>query len=261
MEEDIDTYLALTEPEGAANWQPALRENAKRLKMFRVRQLFPLLLATNRVFDKSEFEKIIRACVVITFRYNVIGNLPTNEQETVYYNVSKEVNEGNYKTSTDVLQGMKAVYPSDESFKQSFSEKVLKTTDTRNNKLVRYILCELEQQKSQQEYDLDGDTFSIEHVLPQKPEEGWSQFTDEQVENFVYRIGNMTLMEKGKNNEIANKPFSEKIKSYVTSVFGLTKKIAENHSEWTVDRIDSRQRELAKLALTVWRISQLDDKV
>ena len=260
MDEDVDTYLALTQPEGASNWSTKLKKYAKELKMFKVRQPFPLLLAAKRNFEENEFQNILRGCVVAAFRYNVIGNLPTNEQEPVYFSIAKDINEKKITNSTEVLQSLKSIYPSDESFKQSFSEKIIKTTDSRNNKLVRYILCELEYQDNQQDHDIDSDSFTIEHVLPQNPENGWNQFTDEQVDNFVYRIGNMALLEKGKNNEIANHEYIEKSNSYKNSTFGLTRKIAETWSEWTVGKIESRQKELAKLALTIWRISQLDDK-
>ena len=75
MEEDMDTYLGLTNPE-ASHWTPALKTHAQQLRMFRVRQPFPLLLAAHRMLAADQFAKVLRGCVVIAFRYNVIGNLP-----------------------------------------------------------------------------------------------------------------------------------------------------------------------------------------
>lgn len=69
------------EPE-ASHWSPQLQAHAGNLRMFNVRQPFPLLLAARRAFSDEDFETLLRACVMISLRYNVIGSLPTNEQET-----------------------------------------------------------------------------------------------------------------------------------------------------------------------------------
>ena len=90
MEEDMDTYLALTNPE-AAPWTPDLKGFAQNLRMFSVRQPFPLLIAAHRKFSASDFESLLRSCVTISFRYNVIGSQPTNEQERVYHTVAEKI--------------------------------------------------------------------------------------------------------------------------------------------------------------------------
>ena len=71
-----------------------------------------------------------------------------------------------------------------------------RTSDSRNNRVVRYILCELEYQDSGTKHDFESDTFGIEHVLPQNTENGWEAFSEEEVDAMVYRIGNMALLEK-----------------------------------------------------------------
>ncbi len=257
MEEDIDAYLALTHPE-VSHWSPKLKGYANNLKMFNVRQPFPLLLAANRKLTADVFEAVLRACVVICFRYNVIGNLPTNEQERIYYSVAQKITDGSAQTAAQVLQGLRDIYPSDEAFKQSFADKVIRTTNSRNNRVMRYILCELEYHNNQQDYDLDSDNFGIEHILPQHPEAGWEQFTEEEIDSLVYRIGNMTLLAKGANKDIANKPYAIKRPVLAQSSFGLTQQLVENNTEWTPNRIEQRQKQMAKMASTVWRVSQLD---
>jgi hypothetical protein len=256
MEEDIDAFLALTHPE-ASHWSSKLKGYANNLKMFNVRQPFPLLLAAHRKLTDDVFETVMRACVVICFRYNVIGNLPTNEQERIYYSAAQKITDGSAQTTTQVLQALRDTYPSDDFFKQSFVDKVIRTTNSRNNRVMRYILCELEYQGNQQDYDLDSETFGIEHVLPQHPELGWEHFSEEEIDSLVYRIGNMTLLAKGANKDIANKPYTIKQPVLAQSSFGLTKRLAEENTEWTPARIEQRQKQMAKLALTVWRVSQL----
>lgn len=256
MEEDMDTYLALTNPE-ASHWNAALKSHAQLLRMFRVRQPFSLILAARRSLTDDQFAIVLRACLMIAFRYNVIGNLPTNEQERVYYAAAQKLNQGASSSSAQVLESLQEIYPKDDAFKAVFAEKIIRTTDSRNNRVVRYILCELERQHSGQDNDFESDTFTVEHVLPQNLEAGWEQFTDEDAEAMVYRIGNMALLAKGANKDIGNAAYGIKRPVLQASGFGLTQKLGEENADWTPDRIAARQKLLAKLATAIWRIDQL----
>ncbi len=256
MEEDMDTYLALTNPE-AAHWPAQLKSHAQQLRMFKVRQPFPLILAAQRVLSADQFAKVLRACVVIAFRYNVIGNLPANEQERVYYAAAQKLNQGIAGNAQQLLESLQEIYPKDEAFRAVFADKIIRTTDARNNRVVRYILCELERQHSGQDFDFESDTFNIEHILPQNPEAGWEQFTDDEAEALIYRIGNMALLAKGANKDIGNQAYAIKRPVLQASAFGLTQKLAEENAGWTPQRIAARQKALAKLATAIWRIDQL----
>lgn len=256
MEEDMDTYLALTNPE-ASHWDATQRNYAKLLQMFRVRQPFPLVMAANRALPKEQFIAVLRACVMIAFRYNVIGNLPTNEQEREYHAAAQKINRESAVGAAQVIESLREIYPGDEAFKATFADKIIRTTDSRNNRIVRYILCEIERQHGGHDYDFESDTFNIEHVLPQNPENGWDMFSDEEVESMVYRIGNMALLAKGANKDIANATYAVKRPVLQASAFELTKKLAEENADWTPARIDARQKYLAKVATSIWRIDQL----
>src|SRR5690606_38833252 len=58
MDEDIDTYLALTQPDGA-NRPESWRDQAQKLRMFSVRQPFPMLMAAKRRLTDDQFEVIL----------------------------------------------------------------------------------------------------------------------------------------------------------------------------------------------------------
>lgn len=256
MEEDMDTYLALTNPE-ASQWNSDLKSYAQNLRMFSVRQPFPLIFAANRKLSDSDFSSLVRSCVMISFRYNVIGSQPTNEQERIYYDVAKKMANSEITTINAALEALKPIYPNDDAFKAAFSEKVIRTTNSRNLRIVRYILCALEKQTSDHDYDFESDSFNIEHVLPQNPESGWGTFSDDEVDAMIYRLGNMTLLKKGDNKNLGNCGFQLKKTVFAKSSFDLTRKIAEENADWTPERIAARQKTLAKLATTVWRIAQL----
>lgn len=256
LEEDMDTYLSLTNPE-ASHWNATLKNHAQQLRMFKVRQPFPLILAAHRTLPAEGFQKILRACVMIAFRYNVIGSLPTHEQERAYYGAAQKLNTGEAVDTRSVLESLHEIYPGDDQFRASFSEKIIRTTDARNRRVVRYILCELERQDSHQDYDFESDTFNIEHILPRNPEANWGQFTDDEAESMVYRIGNMALLEKSVNREIGNGDYQAKRLRLQTSGFALTRRLAEENADWTPARVAARQQMMARIATAIWRVDEL----
>jgi hypothetical protein len=65
------------------------------------------------------------------------------------------------------------------------------------------------------------------------------------------------MLEAGKNKDIGNKPYVEKRPVLQQSSLHLTKKLAEENTEWLPERLAARQKQLANLAITVWRIAQL----
>jgi hypothetical protein len=119
---------------------------------------------------------------------------------------------------------------------------------------VRYILFELENQKSGHTYDFEEHNATIEHILPENPNEEWEQmFAKNTIDDYTFRIGNYTLLEAGKNRDIGNQGYAEKLKTFATSGFALTKEIA--YPEWNANNLDKRQLDLAKIATSVWRLS------
>ncbi|WP_287128895.1 DUF262 domain-containing protein [Candidatus Cyanaurora vandensis] len=256
MEEDVDTYLALTQPD-ASDWSLKQKGYAKELRMFSVRQPFPLLMAAHRIFSSSDFESLLRASVMISVRYNVISNQPPSEQERVYNAVAEKLSQGKLSDAAVVIGALSTIYPSDELFRAAFAGKSLRTTQSRNKRVVRYILCELEKRLTETALDLDSDSVNLEHILPENPETGWEEFSDEDVEVLMHRLGNLTLLKKTVNKNLGNASFAVKKPMYEASGFGITKKIAEDNVNWTPERLAARQTWMANQATAIWRIDRL----
>jgi hypothetical protein len=256
MEEDMDNYLALTQPE-TSHWLPDLKSYALDLRMFNVRQPLPLLLAARRKLSDGDMEPLMRACIIISFRYNVIAGLQANEQERTYGAVAEKISNGDLAGLASILTALKPIYIGDPQFKAAFVEKVIRTTNTRNKRVVRYLLCALEKQASGNDHDAGSDSFNIEHILPQNPDQGWDAFRDEDLELMAYRLGNMTLMQTGANRDAGNASFPEKKPAYAVSLFEITKKVATDNADWTPERLSARQTWMANQASSIWRIAQL----
>jgi len=256
LEQDLDTYLALSSPE-ASDWPQDIKGFASTLRTFNVRQPLPLLLAARRTFDAPDFSGLMRACVVISMRFNVICSYGTAEQERTYNAVAERIARGEIKNLGSALAVMQGVYPNDAAFRAAFAEKAIRTTQSRNNRVVRFILCALEKHLSDADYSFTSDSFNIEHVLPQNPQAGWETFSDEEADALTYRLGNMTLMQAGQNKNLGNAAYEEKRAVFQQSGFAITRKLATEHAEWTPERIAAHQNWMAAQATAIWRIAQI----
>lgn len=253
LDEDLDRYLALREPATSA-LASRPRELAMQLRLFGVRQPYPLLVAAHRALSEQDFETVLRACVVISFRYNVICGFSPGDQEPVYAEASRALAEGRAPTPSALIRLLSRIYPTDEVFEANFQEKLF----TRGKeKLVRHVLCELEHQVSQVKLDADSDTLTVEHVLPTTPGDGWSSFPEPELEAMTFRLANMVLLRRSANVSLGNKSYAEKRPVLAASEFSLTRELAEENADWSPDRLLSRQRRLASLAGARWRVSQL----
>ena len=97
----------------------------EQLTMFNVRQSIPLLLSVFenlRPANLEAFTKILHHLWIISFRYNIICNLQTNEQERIYNEISQDISNGAIQTEKEILVRLKNFYPEDPAFKIAFEE-------------------------------------------------------------------------------------------------------------------------------------------
>jgi len=248
-------YAALRDPQDAL-WNSDEKRALEQLLMFNVRQPLAMLMACHtRLFeaDRTLFTRLMRAVAIISFRYNVICNLQTHEQERLYNDIAWRVSTSVYAPS-DVISALHEVYPDDNPFKSAFTGKELRTTNSRNKKVVRYILFEIERQRSGQDFDFESAAYNLEHTLPEHPSEAWSSIEESKQDRMIYRIGNMTPLETNRNRDLGNGDYPSKRKAFEQSVFQMTRAIAEHYETWDEQKIESRQKQLANVAAGIWKI-------
>jgi len=250
LEDNSSLFVALSNPNDEF-WRdtPENRPYIRELNLFRVKQVYPALLAAYQKFAAEDFTRLLKLAALISFRYSVVSSLNPNELEALYNTVAISITQGSITSPRQVFEALRSVYVSDEKFQQDFS---LLSISTRGHKkkLVQYILHKFEVDASGM--NVNEDSFSIEHILPESPSEDWRQnFTDAQIEEMVYRLGNLTPLESSFNRDIGQKPYPIKRERYQQSVYALTQQVMAE--EWTPDAIASRQMNLARRAVHIWK--------
>ncbi|UOY07065.1 DUF262 domain-containing HNH endonuclease family protein [Muricauda sp. SCSIO 64092] len=250
-------YMALANPYDEF-WEgdKDLSNSIGALKLFRVTQNKPLLMIAYEKFGiTNEFKKLTKAIVTISFRYNVIGKLQANEMDKVYNKTSINLFQSKTFKLKKVLEDLRPIYISDDSFKSYFELKTLNTSSSSNKKLARYILYNIESQAHNgANYDYLADNGTIEHILPVNFNDSWNDhFSEDDHARNLYKLGNMTLLEVSKNKESSDKPYKDKIEIFNTSKYAITNSI--NSVDWNVASIKHRQSKMGKIACGRWKIS------
>ena len=94
--------------------------------------------------------------------------------------------------------------------------------------------------------------YEIEHIWPQ--DTSMLQLTEEeqkQHEEYVNKLGNLTLAAKGWNKSMGNKPFDIKREKYKNSLFRVQKELA-HYNMWGKKQIEKREMDIIKFALKRW---------
>ncbi len=250
LDDTADVYMAFQNPEDDLwNGKPEIVNALRELRLFQIKQTLSLFIAAYYSLDETSFTKLVKACSIVSFRYNIIGGLNPNEQEDAYNSIALNINKSQKFNPSE----LKSVYVSDENFEISFSNKIFKSAP-RNHKIVKYILSKLEKYKYRNDIFPDSDVLTIEHILPESADETWGQFDSEAINRSVYRLGNLTLLEKKLNRDADILKYEEKKPFYDQSNCKLTKTLIEQFNEWNEANLSARQKELAKDAKSIWRL-------
>lgn len=232
-----------------------IKKRIKELSLFKEKQAYSIIIAAYNNLSKADFAGVLKLVTIITFRYTVIGKLHTNLKEDIYNKAAIGISNKKITTLPQIAKSVKQLYPTDKDFKNNFAAKSISTK--RGEKLVCYILFSIENHLSNNSYDFEENSGTIEHILPENDNENYlSEFPQATHDSVVYRIGNYTLLEDGKNNSCATLPYDKKKQTFSTSKYQITKEI--NSNSWSPNSIDIRQEKLANYASAIWRISQYD---
>lgn len=193
-----------------------------------------------------------------------IANLPTNRDNILFPSLWNKIKDKEKKTEA-MKEEFKEIglFVSDEKLSDVFvSNKFYGHT------LEKLVLKEIDKYLAQE--NLKGELpdyttlNTAEHILPQIfDNKDWNEYLKNEhaknssysalINNRIHTIGNLMLVGQSRNSELQNAIFTDKINDYGKNS-GLSKDLIDNYSKkiWNVETIESRSKELAKIAVKIW---------
>jgi len=129
--------------------------------------------------------------------------------------------------------------------------------DIYGKRFAKYVLLKYEYLiQDNSRYEGPPNFISVEHVLPQNPPENskWREwFTDEEIEQYKHKMGNLVLLNRRKNSSLSNLNFDKKKERYFKGSISTFPSI--NHimqkTEWRKEDIENRTKDMIKRLTSV----------
>ena len=204
----------------------------------------PPILQFYSKFDKGHLFHFLKKLEFKVMASWVIGETPGKRRETIY-RILKKIDSA--KSVEEILQDG-----------DIFSVKITDLEDTLKKDLygeefTKYILLRYEYQKQDNSTLIsEYKNLSIEHVLPQNPgaNSEWRKiFTNQEIEEYKNKLGNLVLLNRKKNSSLSNLDFKEKKERYFKgniSIFPSVNYIMKKET-WTKEDIKERTNEMISL--------------
>ena len=246
-----ELYAALQNPNENKYYEGAeINERIFEIKKLKAMSFYPIMLALeNEKFDEKEINEILIYIESLIVRNLVVASKVANVYEKEFSKIAREISEHILIDKSEIIKKINALIISDEEFYDTFKIFTSKNTD-----VVRYILRKLHNHLNYETRVIsDNNTVHIEHILPKRPKVGeWNEFIEEDKSEFLWRIGNLTLLGNEYNKRATNSDFTRKKEIYNKSKIPMTKSLID-YKNWDIESILNRQKYFAEIAPRVWK--------
>jgi len=230
------------------------------VNVFKIEVANPILLGLLRAYEKENISlKYLLKALNSIERYHFINNAINSNRssglDTMYARFARDILVANNKqlkhSEIDkMVQTLEARTPPKEEYEALFNNKVYYgSNDTKQKKMVQYILKKIEMQKQKGNVKLIN--MSLEHIYPEKPNKDWGKIDGE----LIINIGNIILLDADLNSKIGNKDFRTKKKAVIKqSTILSTKEIFKKKEVWTENEIKKRSKDIIETMYNnIWK--------
>lgn len=248
-------YVAIFNPESEKwnSYPDSMRRAIETLNLLNIKPIRPLMMAVAAKFSAKEATETFSKLISWGVRLFMASTTRSESIIIPLADASTSVFAGDITTYADLKKKLTHIIPNDAQFRQGFEVYTASKTA-----LVRYYMRTLEMAAKGEANPCfipndDRQTINLEHILPERPEDKWPQFTEDSHRANVKRLGNMALLVAKTNSDLKSASREEKWPIYADSPYYTTKMIAK-YADWTEDTIAERQKTLASFALKAWPI-------
>ena len=229
-----------------------IKESLVSLKNMHASSFYPIVLAlTSKDFSEPDMADIVESIEIFVFRNFTIGGKVANSAEVDFSKIAKSISEEELTTKEDIQAKVRANMLDDAEFKNLFT-RWRGSNSAADKFAVRYILRRIHSYLSPtSEVTQDYTKVHIEHIMPQNGSL-WTSVSEDDHDAYLWRLGNLALLDSTLNKEAQNKPFASKKANFATSQIRPNEDIA-NKEDWGINEIEARQKQLAVYALKIWK--------
>jgi uncharacterized protein with ParB-like and HNH nuclease domain len=237
----------------------------KRLSRLDVKVINPFLLeimhdfSIEKILSEEQLKEILSVLEVFLVR-RILADVPTNSLNKMFVTLGRDIkNEPEYKEQYA------------EIFKYLLLKKQSNQRMPRDEELKRYILLkDFYNMKSYKDYIFERlenfgskehlmvEDASYEHIMPQNLTEVWKKELGNDYERvhkeYLHTLGNLTLLNTGRNSGMSNKSFKEK--KYCEGGFAASRiylnDSVKNKEHWNEEAIKERTALLTERLLQIW---------
>lgn len=252
MEDNATSYIKILNPrrEDYANRKEyfwLVQSLDILMNHFNIVQVRIALLALFKVKDKElistkKFKETIQFLENFHFAYNSIVTGAANKFETIYAKFAidirkcKDKSEVNTLIDTMLIDPLNKLFPDFEKFSNSFIKLTFTKKDNPSNVKTKYAIQKLNSFYEQE--DVFSDSGSIEHIV------------SESTGHNSFNIGNLIVLEQKLNGEASNLNYANKKQIYLKSSYKWIKEFTRDNTDWEINQIESRAKELSKIYYT-----------
>jgi hypothetical protein len=222
-----------------------------------------LLKVLEAGFADSDLLLAIKSVEKLMFRWVICGEnaqVLENHLQTAAHKVKK----GDELSLRNACQSLINACPGDDEFSLALKNRSFKDT-----KLQAYALRSINYAITGSEVTTNKKKVSVEHIAPQKPDsddwfvevakkENSDPDSNEKIyEDYIYKWGNITILEQKLNSSVQNNVWATKkvgvgkYKGYDASTIKTTVELL-SINEWNSDVIEKRTLWFANVALKIW---------
>ena len=215
----------------------------------------PMLAAWREWGFSKEFRTLVKFLVKFFFKYKIIRQEHASNVEQVAMEVTDKILRGD--KLKDIIAKAKTFDDHPD-----FNYKFKRFMEDPKSSAAKYILQQFTLHLGTPDNDVRPiDGLTLEHVLPRKYKDKWPEKdfiidTEIKMDEFVDRLGNLTLLKNIRNSSSGNNSFKEKKETYKESNLDINKETVVPHDEWTSKTIEAREIEFCKYADIIWNLDK-----
>jgi len=223
---------------------PEMKRLLIGLNILGAKMLLPPLLSAYKVGTLNDKRGFLANLLTIYLRHLVIGGLESSKLETFLFDLARRLRQ--HRNFAAARDEMRRFAPGDADFQATF-----RLASVTKASAARYILREIETHRRPRGGEVqinDLPSVNLEHIYPQNPAARWPDHDE-----WVSRIGNLTLMSRRLNAAQKNADFATKKPIYAASDLLITREL-NNLNAWEPAAVDTRQNQMATDALAIWSV-------